>query len=479
MRSLYILLSVLAVPFFTQAQVTWGTETTVADGASYNNMRPRVALTANNVPIVMWSDATRIYVARWNGTAFDTPVVVTSGTYNPFSSEWAGPDLACKGDSVFVVFKAEPEMSNPVVVVRSVDGGLTFGAEMEVIPGSTLTRFPDVAVNEMGQPTISVMEYQAGWTDPQYATVSSSDYGASYGSLVEVSASAPGEVCDCCESEIIANGDERTVMFRNNDSNLREQWMSYSADGGATYTVAKEIDTTNYMVTACMSSGPDGMYYYDSLATVWMSASTGPLRVYVSTLDKTSWNYGIHSLINPGVGASTTQDHPRIAGEDDILAVVLESYASGNRDVVVNYSLTGVSGLVGSSTTVHGATSGTQLNPDLAYANGVFHIVWQDDYGQEVMYRTLTVGATGMDEPQRSLMLDAWPNPAQTSIKVSTDDAINLIEVIDAVGRTVLSVSVNGENSVNLDVSELSNGMYTLKCNADDGSGTRMVLIAR
>lgn len=457
------------------AQVTLGTEIVVTNG-SLDNLRPRVALTANDIPVVMWSDSDSIYTARWNGTSFDPAVTVVSGTYDPFTTTWGGPDIAAKGDTVFISYKAEPEATSPIILVKSTDGGQTWGTELEVVPGSVLTRFADVAVDENGQPTVNFMEFQPGFTLPEYATITSTDYGATFGPIVNAAGGAGGEACDCCESEIISNNGEVVVMYRGNISNLREHWMVHSNDNGATFPSAKEIDTTNYIVNACMSSGPSGIFYYDSLATVWMSAASGIARVYVSTLDRTTWNYGVHNFIDPTVGGTVQQNHPRIAGNDNMLGVVWEYMASGNWDVKFNISGTGAAGLIGPALAVNtGSTSGNQLNPDVKYNNNMYYIVWQDDATNSVMYRTVTVGALSTTE-HTSPNIEIFPNPATDVVTINSEYKITELLIFDMTGRAV-HAQPNNSLTVELNVSEFESGSYFIQVTTNSGIYTQKLVV--
>jgi hypothetical protein len=50
----FSLLSILT-PILLQAQsLTWSSEINVAMGSMYGNVRPRIAIAAGNVPLVMW-----------------------------------------------------------------------------------------------------------------------------------------------------------------------------------------------------------------------------------------------------------------------------------------------------------------------------------------------------------------------------------------------------------------------------------------
>lgn len=464
------------MPILVTAQINLGPEITVS-GGSFDNLHPRIALTANNIPVVMWGSANSVYTARWNGTSFDSPLEVTSGTYDPFTSDWAGPDIAAKGDTVFVVYKAKPEETNPIIIVRSIDGGKSFGPESEVTTDTFVTRFPDIAVNEAGHPTVTAMEFVSGWMEPEYITVTSNDYGATFNQLVKAAANVPGESCDCCEAEIISGDNEVTLMFRNNDANLRENWMVHSSNGGASYQNSVEIDTTNFMVPVCLSSGPHGIFYFDSLLTVWMSAPTNRKRVFVSTLSRNDWQMGIHQMLDGSVSTTTYQDHPRVAGEDDIVAVVWESVSSGVNTIEMTYSASGAEGLPGPSFELNANTSGRKIYPDIAYGDNAFHIVWQDNATNEVKYRKASLGTLGIEENLNPLNVKISPNPAIDHLTLTSTSGIQQVDIIDLAGKVSKSKIIQREKYAQIDVSDLPAGLYLLRVSGIEGASYMQIII--
>ena len=71
MKSSLTFVVLFLTSFAFSQELFWSAETEVASG--YGNLRPRIALTSNNVPIIVWGGGTGaqpVYVSRLNGVAF-------------------------------------------------------------------------------------------------------------------------------------------------------------------------------------------------------------------------------------------------------------------------------------------------------------------------------------------------------------------------------------------------------------------------
>jgi hypothetical protein len=104
-----------------------------------------------------------------------------------------------------------------------------------------------------------------------------------------------------------------------------------------------------------------------------------------------------------------------------------------------------------------------------------FRIAFQNDGNdQYVMFLdnitvTATVPLSG--DEFFSTKLNAYPNPVKNSVTISSSDNILLTEVSinDINGRTVKTMKVNNLTEVQLDVNELSSGLYFMNITTDSG----------
>ena len=108
-----------------------------------------MVITANNSPFVIWSKATTpkaIRGRKWNGTAFGNAVDLVTSDLMP--TGFIGPEVAAKGDTVYLIFESLLHSNHVIYLKKSFDGGLTFSDTIRVSENSNTNYFfmPNVAV---------------------------------------------------------------------------------------------------------------------------------------------------------------------------------------------------------------------------------------------------------------------------------------------------------------------------------------------
>lgn len=434
--------------------------------ADEGSLRPRIAVNANGDPVVIWGDNSPMTnrVSVGDGAMFSAPVEVSEG-FMPSVADWMGSSIASVGNTVWVVMKAAPEESMPVYVRRSDDGGFTWGDTIRVEPYDGLvSRFPSIDVVDPEEPIVQYMQFDSGFNGARQ--VVSHMMGGAFMPPVQVSTPfAPGNVCDCCPNQVVVNEQHVAALYRNAGSDIRVMWAAASSDGGATFPVGSVIDTTGWLLPACPSSGPDGYLDGDSVRYVWMSGANNGTKVYVGSTSAMDLGLGAQLKVHSGQPSNLQQNFPRIAGNGDTLGVVWQQSMSGQYEILFSWSTTGPSGL-SVPDTVNVDLSGQQKTPDIAYADGAFHIVWAEAGLGQVRYRKAVIGSDlgvlPLADGGRSLLL--WPNPVQDAINVPSRTAT--ARVLNAEGRIVLSTAPDPDGK--LDVGTLPQGHYVLQLtNAD------------
>ncbi len=457
MKSSLTFVVLFLTSFAFSQELFWSAETEVASG--YGNLRPRIALTSNNVPIIVWGGGTGaqpVYVSRLNGGAFSTPIAVSPSGINPYTANWTGPDIAAKGDSVWVIYDAELNSGFDVYNVTSTDAGVSFSDTVNISGYSGLNRFASIGSNVNGDIAASYMAHDANWTNPRYVVSNSADAGTTWQTPINASEALSGaEVCDCCPSEIILNGSNQALLFRDNNANLRDMWASFSADGGATFPIGGDVDDAEWVLNACPSSGAHGAFINNSFYMVWMTGASGASKAMITTVDKSNaistTNWGM-----PGVQQGS-QNYPRIAGEGNTIGVVYQEYISGSPgyECYFAYTFDGDSKL-DSIALLNEQPLASQTNPDVVFADGVFHFVYQNGYTGGVTYRTAIVGSVGINEVNKTISI--FPNPAVNEITL--DGVSNSrIQLLNQLGEVLLSKKVYNDKE-SIDCSQFATGTY-------------------
>lgn len=463
------LASLLSLWTMAQAPtVLWGLVidcNSVDEGA----LRPRIALNGAGDPVVLWGDNSPManHVAVGDGSSFSAPVEVSTG-FMPSVDDWMGSSIAGVGNTLWVVMKSAPEDGSPIYVRRSDDGGYTWGDTIRVEPfDGLLSRFPSIDVADPDAPVVQYMQFDAGFSSARQ--VVSRMMGGAFMPPVQVSAPfAPGHVCDCCPNQIVADAQNVAALYRNAGGDIRVMWGATSSDGGTSFPVGTFVDTTGWLLAACPSSGPDGYIFGDSLRYVWMSGANNGAKVYLGSAALDDLSLGQQIKVYAGQPSNLQQNFPRIAGSGDTLGVVWQQSFSGQNEILFSWSTSGVNGL-SEPDTVNVDLSGVHKTPDIAYADGAFHIIWSEQDLGQVRYRKATLGTdvgilpvATADDAQPSL----WPNPAPALIHVPV--RYLTASVLDADGRLVLRDATVNDGSV--DVSALSSGHYTIVLNAANKS---------
>ncbi|HHZ66052.1 MAG TPA: T9SS type A sorting domain-containing protein [Flavobacteriales bacterium] len=472
MKYLVILVTLLLSSSLKAQTLTWSAEYPVTGGNSFSNVRPRIALTTGNTPIIMWGDDVNsdVYTAKWTGSGFTAPLKIHSDSIDVFTSNWAGPEFEASGDTVFIGLKVLPEADNGVYSVRSTDGGLTFDDTVRIENiGDSLARFPTVTIANGGNPVFAYMKFDSNWMDAQYTVAQSIDGGDTFEQDVEAGLLVTGEACDCCPAAIKTDGQRQVLMFRNNDNNLRENWLVYSDDGGTSFIASAVADTTNWEVFSCPSFGPDFIISGNAIHSTWLSRGTGGVeRIYVGTFDINTMQITFQDTISSGTLPVTNfERYSRMAGEADVVGVVYQHTSFGNTDIILASSQTGSAGLVGNIDTVNISTTGNQQSPDIAYADGTFHIVWQDETSGDVMYRNVTVPYTNIEKPtQTTVEVTISPNPFNgfAILKIEGGKLSTYsLDIYDVSGKIIRSYANQRSDQLIINRGELVAGTYFYK----------------
>jgi len=392
MRNLFIFLFFPFLTFGQQLQLN--NPIIISSGPTEGYDRPRVVITANESPFVIWSKATTpkaIRGRKWNGTAFGNAVDLVSADLMP--TGFIGPEVAAKGDTIYLIFESLLHSNHVIYLKKSVDGGLTFSDTIRVSTNSNTNYFfmPNVAVTENGNPVISYMECLANFTDYKQTVRASFDFGQTFSAEADVSALAPGEPCDCCQSTLVTKGNNDVfLLFRNDDSNVRNTYIAKSTDGGMTFTTTEDLDDVNWVLNSCPTSSPVGAVLGDSIMVVRRNGGSGINELYKSNVNANDLQKSYFTKVE--YTGSSLQDKVEIAAANiatGVFVSVWEENRNGNKECFYNVQASDGESLhngVLSDTT----TFGHKLEPDIAYggpySSGYFPIVYTASTQQEVHF---------------------------------------------------------------------------------------------
>ena len=462
-----LLLALIFTGFSVQAQTTvlWS-DSSVVTSTTNPITAPRIVLLPDGTPLVTWGVSgntilSQIWCSRFENGAFSPPVAVVQDPAVPSLFGFGGYDVAVSDSHVFIVFE---QLQEGILLARSDDGGGTFASPtivQEHIAGGYAT-LASLVVDGAGNPVVSYIREKNGAT---YQVRRSTDGGFIFNEPTTANAPASGNaVCECCTSDLISSGDSVWMVFRNNNQNLRDIWVSRSTDSAVTFDTATDVDTTDWQLNFCPIAGPRMARSGDSLITVWMSAAYGAGRVYLSTVHAGTMLAGQQISFPTPANPQTPQGQADVTALGDTIGMV---FVEKSKELMFCFSTEGTENL-NNQCTRFALPNHTLQYPSIDFRNGVFHLVYYDPTADQVLYRQ---GILTQDIPTKEPAYDSapnvsvFPNPAAASegfrVK-STSEDIQMIVLFDVFGKKLLEQKCSGQETI-VSTSNLSKGIYLLK----------------
>lgn len=469
----------------SQNGIYWSTPIEVAP-SSFDDKSPKVAVLSDGTPAVIWGKASTIYFSKMEGSEFNAPVIINTNGITPDIYSFGGIDLATSGDKVFIVYE---DFNTGVHLVRSEDAGQTFELPVSVFdpPAGLWATLPSVGTDDLGNPLVSVIRETTSETQGRYIFMRSDDGGLTFTMPTVASEPAAGEyVCECCPSDIFSKGNDVFLVFRNNNNNLRDMWVSRSTDGGLNFTQATDVDDTDWVISACPISGPKiAALAGDSLITAWKSGASNNNRVSFSTLNSTTMEKGWEFQF-PQTNTNSGQDAPDIAGSNDTIGIVWQETGFGinSTDLLFAFSKNGATGLVNNFANIT-AAPGVQRNPSLVYDNGVFHLVYSNASGG-VSYQKGTVSeinsTVAVFENKLSFTIISQPIIGHEIIVQNNGELINEAVFIlsNLAGQKIKEIkytTIFSGEKITFNTGDITAGVYLLQAFAKNKNWSEKIII--
>ncbi|CAN5439615.1 hypothetical protein BH11BAC1_BH11BAC1_28230 [soil metagenome] len=460
-----------------QTGITWNMSMNIISASG--NGHPRIALDRSGNPLILWSNTTDAMFARWDGTAFTTPVSLNPNNINVAGAAWMGPDIATHGDTVYVVFKQSPEAIDTchIFCVHSYDGGVTFSTPVQVDAiADSLSRFPVVTTDDIGNPIIGFMKFNSQYLDSRWVVTKSTDFGFSFSVDTKASGWSSGTsvICDCCPGAIASSGNTVAMVYRDNNNNVRDMWSGISTDGGNSFSYGMPIDQHNWSVFVCPATGGDAAIIGDTLYSVFMNGSGGTNLSYMTatSISEMTGSQGVE-LTDPIAGL-TLQSYPRLATDGTAMAVVWKQLVNGNDQCMLRFTNDIANGLPMAYDTVD---LDHIVNADVAIQNGTVYVIWQDDNTLSIKLRTGTFNSTtSVNESVSKDLFSVYPNPASADIHIVNVETADEIKITNLVGRTIFC-SKSDAKKISINLKEP--GIYFVTVSGKQQSQTKMVTVLK
>ena len=368
-----------------QDKVIWYDPIPVAD-KTYGNLHPRVALDQNKNPVVLWGDNSgSVFLARWAGKGFAEPERINPPGRHAFVEPWAGPEIASRGDTIYIAYKEIPEENNHISLVHSYDGGKHFSIETQVDDSDGyISRFPTVAMNPYGHPLVSYTKYDPGYLNPRLVVAKSLDLGESFTGQAVVPNYSGGKLSDCCPATVVESGNATVILYRDDMNGYRNVWAGVSRNRAISFDKGLQIDSTNWHSASCPANPPHGTIIGDTLYSVFSSGNNDSSLVYLGRSSLAAQSVATEPITGhfPGL---TTQNFPRIANAGNATAITWVQSIGINMQVCLHFTNDITTGLP--QKYMVAARKGIFESPDVAVGGGHIYLVYQDDSSGNIMCR--------------------------------------------------------------------------------------------
>ena len=349
--------------------------------------RPRLKLTNGDTPLIIWrKDATpkTLRASSWDGLGFSQPYDILQNGILP--SSWDGPEVATKGDTVYVVFTSLATTQSSIMLIKSFDGGINFSDTIRVSENNPLHKFRmgNVEINNNGNPVVSYMQYLLNWNEPKQMVNTSLSFGSTFLGATEASALALGEPCDCCKSSLVCDGNNVFLLFRNNESNIRNSYIAKSTDGGLNFSSVADMDDYIWSLSSCPATTPRGVLSGDSIVVVKRSGATGNNEVVCSNVSMQNLNYSYNNNIDFISGV--VQNYPEVSASGDTIIAVWQDNRESYQDCYMSFSTEGPHALQGSLSFTDTSFFGQKIDPDIEFKNGIAHLVYLNSTEHKIVY---------------------------------------------------------------------------------------------
>jgi hypothetical protein len=482
-KKITLFLLILIFSISAKSQITWNMGMNIASSAS-GNEHPRVVTDGSGHPLVLWGHSAKAMLSRWNGTSFTTPVMLNPMSMTIAEASWMGPDIASHGDIVYIVFKQTPEMdtSSHIYIVRSFDGGVTFSLPFQVdFIADSVSRFPTVTTDVSGNPIVGFIKFDPNFLNARWVVTKSTDFGNTFSTDVKASgwSTVGSTVCDCCPGSIVCEGNTVAMLYRDNNSNIRDSWAGVSYNNGTSFSNGWNLDQNNWNLFSCPSTGSDAIINGDSLYAVFMNGASGINRVYFSASSLSNAIAQPSQLLTGSLSGLNQQNYPRIDKSGNAMAIAWKQNINGSDQLPLLFTSDISNGFPAIYDTVD---LNDITNADVALSNGNIFVIWEDDNSGTVKFRsgTFIPVNTSVNEITEN-NLSFFPNPAKNFLNLNLSlKQPSVITIYNSFGQEVIIKNFQGNlKTETISTVTLANGIYfwEIKSNDKNISNGKLVIL--
>ena len=466
-----------------------------ANSGSHNKM-PDIIVDGNGTIHVVWinnDDNKNLFYANSSdhGNLFSTPIQINTVSGHVSDIMYSGPKIAEFGGILHAIWADSRHGYDETNIYysQSTDGGTTWTEEAPIGDVSSFNLYPEITTSEAGKIHVIYFQYNRRFLSFKHIYhIASSDTGQTFSDDEIVNNYSGAIPCECCPADIlILNDGTKMVGFRNDDSDVRDMFASFSGDNDTEWGSLTRMSFDQFIIDYCPSSGPGMSRLNENVALSYMVAVNNIPKVYLKVSHDDAVAFGDSILADPNAADDVRQDHPYTAiTNGNWIHMIWEDQRGGN-DIYYGGMNVSSSALSNIQVLNDDGQDVTQRAPRMDDDDSFVYIVWEDYRSDQNIYFTTNydpdAGITDDIHPSEFKIHGLYPNPFNSNLtidfRLESPSEIELA-VIDISGREVehhsLGNYVSGNHSISWNGKNYSAGVYFIQLISGNSVQTRKVL---
>jgi len=289
----------------------------------------------------------------------------------------SAPDMAIDGNTIYVAWEDSRNGNYDIYLVKSTDGGASFGSNVGVYTGLADQTAPAIAVRSSSSVYVAWQDFRNGNWDIYFAK--SINGGASFGASVRVDDSTGTSEQSAPAMNVDGAGDIY-VVWQDGRSGNWDVYSAVSTDQGASFDANVRVNEGGNPGSSNQRFPTVATNSNDDILVAWQDDRDGDNDIYFtkSTNGGSSFSANNVQVSDDSTGREQTSPTLAINSEDDIY-VAWEDFRSGsNWDIYLSKS-TNSGNDFKQNVLVNDASTSNQLKPSVFVdtRDGV-HVAWYD-----------------------------------------------------------------------------------------------------
>ena len=409
---LFVILAilVLSINFRSVEAVSSGFDAPInISNNSGDSILPEMAVSGNNV-FIIWNDNSTgkygILVTKSTdgGMTFGAPIDISRNIGSSSS-----PQFAVTGNDVYAVWQAKTTGKYQIIFAKSTDGGATFSTPVNISNNSGDSSYPKITAS--GNNIYITWSFTVTGKDFDVLFTKSTDGGATFSTPVNISNNSG----DSGLPQMAVSGNNVYVTWENNGLGNFEVFVAKSTDGGNTFTLPVNVSNN-----AAPSGAPQIIASGNNVYVSWMDKTTGNYDIFVAKSSNAGSTFG--TPVNVSKTPKDSGYQQMTASGNDIYVVWTETIADKNYDVYFAKSTDG------------GMTFGAPVNisnnvgasgwAQVAAPNNIY-VAWEDNTpgNYDILIAKSTDGGATFSTP---VNVSNTPEESAFVQMVATNDSVYL-----------------------------------------------------